>query len=185
MLAEEGEQGIQRLVPAPGAYRINLHGYQVTQADATEIKPGFVGVVRRLLGSEGQGLLAKEGTDQKGYLAKVLQPGIYYLNTKEYEVIPSEVGIFQTSFHVPAPGEEQTAAITFPSKGGFNISIDCTVEWEVLPEHMPSLVAEYDTRKKVEKKVIDVQAHAIGRDKGINYGVQDFLEGADARALSG
>ncbi len=178
VLAEEGEQGIQRSVLSPGAYRINLHGYQVTPADATEIKPGFVGVVRRLLGSEGQGLLAKEGTDQKGYLAKVLQPGIYYLNTKEYEVIPSEVGIFQTSFHAPAPGEEQTAAITFPSKGGFNISIDCTVEWEVLPEHMPSLVAEYDTRKNVERKVIDVQAHAIGRDKGINYGVQDFLEGA-------
>jgi hypothetical protein len=29
----------------------------------------------------------------------------------------------------------------------------------------------------VENTVIDVQAHAIGRDKGIDYGVQDFLEG--------
>ena len=176
VLAEEGEQGIQRSILSPGAYRINLQGYQVDQAGATEILPGFVGVVRRLLGSEAQGLLAKEGTDEKGYLAKVLQPGIYYLNTKEFEVIKVEVGIFQTSFHAPAPGEDRSP-ITFTSKGGFPISIDCTVEWEVLPEHMPSLVAEYGTRKNVEKKVIDVQAHAIGRDKGINYGIQDFLEG--------
>lgn len=178
VLAEEGEQGIQRSVLSPGAYRINLHGYQVEQADATEIKPGFVGVVRRLLGSESRGLLAKEDSDEKGYLPKVLQPGIYYLNTREYEVIKVEVGIFQTSFQAPRPGEDRAAAITFTSKGGFPISIDCTVEWEVLPEHMPRLVAEYGSRKNVEKKVIDVQAHAIGRDKGINYGIQDFLEGA-------
>jgi hypothetical protein len=178
VLAEEGEQGIQRAVLAPGSYRINLHGYQVDLADATEIKPGFVGVVRRLLGSHANGKFAEEGTDQQGYLSKVLQPGIYYLNTKEYEVIKVEVGIFQTSFHVSKPGEDEASAITFTSKGGFPISIDCTVEWEVLPEYMPNLVAEYGTRKNVEKKVINVQAHAIGRDKGINYGIQDFLEGA-------
>jgi SPFH domain / Band 7 family len=178
VLAEEGEQGIQRSVLAPGAYRINLHGYQVDLADATEIKPGFVGVVRRLLGSEAQSLFAKEGSDEKGFLPKVLQPGIYYMNTKEFEVIKVEVGIFQTSFHAPGPGEDEISPITFTSKGGFPISIDCTVEWEVLPEHMPDLVAEYETRKNVEKKVINVQAHAIGRDKGIDYGVQDFLEGS-------
>ena len=55
--------------------------------------------------------------------------------------------------------------------------MDCTVEWEIRPDDMPSLVAEYGTRQQVEKTVIDVQAHAIGRDKGIDYGVQDFLEG--------
>ncbi len=55
--------------------------------------------------------------------------------------------------------------------------MDCTVEWEVLPQDMPSLIAEYGGRKAVERTVIEVQAHAIGRDKGINYGVQDFLEG--------
>jgi hypothetical protein len=56
--------------------------------------------------------------------------------------------------------------------------MDCTVEWEVLPKDMPSLVAEYGSRRTVEKNVIDVQAHSIGRDKGIDYGVQDFLEGS-------
>jgi hypothetical protein len=178
VLAEEGEQGIQRHVLPPGAYRMNLHGFKIEEVPATEIKSGYVGVVRRLLGSEGKGLFAREDSDEKGYLPRVLQPGIYYLNTKEFEVIKAEVGIIQTTFHATTADNDKDTAITFTAKGGFPISIDCTVEWEMLPQHMPDLVAEYGTWKEVEKKVIDVQAHAIGRDKGIDYGVQDFLEGS-------
>lgn len=179
VLAEEGEQGIQRRVLTPGAYRLNAHGYDVEIVPATEIKSGFVGVVRRLLGTEGKGLFARDDSAEKGFLPKVLQPGIYYVNTKEYEVIKVEVGIFQTTFFAPLRDKNmQDTSITFTAKGGYPISIDCTVEWEVLPEHMPALVAEYGSRREVEKKVIDVQAHAIGRDKGIDYGVQEFLEGS-------
>lgn len=179
VLAEEDEQGIQRQVLPPGAYRINLRGFQIEQVNATEIKPGFVGVVRRLLGTEGKGQFAREDSDEKGYLPKVLQPGIYYMNPKEYDVIKVEVGIFQTTFYAPLRDKDRAdTSITFTSKGGFPISIDCTVEWEVLPDHMPALVAEYGNRREVEQKVIDVQAHAIGRDKGIDYGVQEFLEGS-------
>ena len=101
------------------------------------------------------------------------------------KVIPAEVGIIQTTFHNPAtagePGRDVSrdrGQISFTSKGGFKISIDCTVEWEVLPEDMPALVAEYGGWQNVEMNVIDLQAHAIGRDKGIDYGVQDFLEGS-------
>ncbi len=106
----------------------------------------------------------------------MLQPGLYYINPKEYEVSPQEVGILQTTFHYD-PDPKRSTAITFTSKGGFPISMDCTVEWEVLPEHMPALVADFGSWEAVERTVIDVQAHAIGRDKGIDYGVQDFLEG--------
>ncbi len=101
---------------------------------------------------------------------------MYYLNTKEFEVVPCEVGIFQTTFFYDE-NRNRSTAITFLSKGGFEISMECTVEWEIKPEDMPSLVAEYGSRQVVERNVIDVQAHAIGRDKGINYGVQNFLEG--------
>src|SRR5262249_30933578 len=175
VLADEDELGIQRHVLPPGAYRRTRHGIDVEQVEATEIKPGFVGVLRRRLGRDGKDRYA-EDKDEKGILRLVLQPGLYYLNTKEFEVIKSEVGIFQTTFRregrkTPGP------AITFTSKGGFNISMDCTVEWEVLPENVPALVAEYGSRKAVEKNVIDLQARAIGRDKGIDYGAQDLLEG--------
>ncbi len=169
------EQGIQREVLPPGSYRINLRGYQVDLVDATEIKPGFVGVQRRLLGVDGASRFADK-PNEKGILREVLQPGLYYINTKEFEVIRSEVGIFQTTFRYDSDPQQDTA-IAFTCKGGFPISMDCTVEWEILPKDMPSLVAEYGSRRAVERTVIEVQAHSVGRDKGINFGVQDFLEG--------
>ena len=172
---KDEEQGIQREVLPPGSYRINLRGYKIELVDATDIKPGFVGVQRRLLGYDGHGRYA-EKPNEKGILREVLQPGLYYVNTKEYEIIKAEVGIFQTAFRYDDDPQKNTA-ITFISKGGLAISVDCTVEWEVLPEDMPDLVAEYGSRRAVESTVIDTQAHSIGRDKGIDYGVQDFLEG--------
>ena len=179
VLAEAGEQGIQRDVLPPGSYRINRHGLDVEMVDAVDIKPGYVGVLRRLLGKDGKQRFA-ENPNEKGILRQVLQPGLYYLNTKEFEVVKSEVGIFQTTF-IYDPKPALNTSISFISKGGFPISMECTVEWEVRPEDMPELVAEYGSRQAVERNVIDVQAHAIGRDKGIDYGVQNFLEGASAR----
>lgn len=177
VLANEGEQGIQRAVLTPGTYRLNLQGYDVQTVRAIEIRPGYVGVLRRLLGKDGRGRFANS-PEEKGILREVLQPGLYYINTKEYEVVPAKVGIFQTSFHYDENAKDNTA-ITFVSKGGFPIAMDCTVEWEVLPSDMPELVAQYGSDgSEIESKVIQVQAHAIGRDKGIDYGVQDFLEGS-------
>jgi hypothetical protein len=107
---------------------------------------------------------------------------MYYINTREYQVIKTEVGIFQTTFHYDRDPQKSTA-ISFVSKGGLPVSVDCTVEWEVLPEDMPSLIAEYGSRGDIERKVVEVQAHAIGRDKGINYGIQSFLEGSKREAF--
>jgi hypothetical protein len=184
LLAEEGERGIQRHVLPPGTYRLNKHGFDVEMVSAVEIRPGYVGVQQRLLGKDGKGRFA-ETDDEKGILRQVLQPGFYYLNTKEFKVIESEVGIIQTTFHrteaTADSGRDASrdrGAIGFISKGGFKISIDCTVEWEVRPEDMPAIVAEYGGWQNVEVNVIDLQAHAIGRDKGSDYGVQDFLEGS-------
>jgi hypothetical protein len=173
-LAEDGQRGILRRVLPPGTYRLNLLGHGVQVIPAVEIPPGFVGVQQRKLGTEGKGQFA-ENEGERGYLKEVLQPGIYYINTEEYEVTRAEVGIFQTTFTKHA-GTGIKPPITFVS-GGFNISVDCTVEWETLPEDMPRLLAAYGSRRQIEDNVIDLQTHAIGRDKGSDYAVQDLLEG--------
>src|SRR5262249_46996425 len=78
VLAEQDdEQGIRRQVLPPGAYRLNPYGFKVEEVPMTEIKPGHVGVMRRLLGTS---------KEPKGILKDVLHPGIYYINTKEYQV---------------------------------------------------------------------------------------------------
>src|SRR4051812_14941317 len=68
VLAEQDdEQGIRRQVLPPGAYRLNPYGYSVELVDATEIKPGYVGVLRRRLGRESRGRFA-ENPEEKGIL---------------------------------------------------------------------------------------------------------------------
>jgi hypothetical protein len=188
VLANADEEGIQRDVLLPGVYRLNLKGYTVRTADAVEIKAGFVGVQRRRLGADGTGRFA-ENDNEKGLLHGLLQPGVYYLNPEEYEVIQAEVGIEQTTFHAPDRDHPNDSAIEFTSRGGFKIKMDCTIEWEVLPQDMADLVAEFGTRTKgngvfadqdkVENIAIIQQAQAIVRDKGVEYGVQDLLVGSN------
>jgi regulator of protease activity HflC (stomatin/prohibitin superfamily) len=175
LVDSDTDQGIRRPVLPPGRYRINPYGYKVDPVPAVEIKPGFVGVRRRLLGKDGASRFAVKD-DEKGILRDVLQPGTYYLNPKEYEVIPCEVGIYQTTYHYYADPNRNTA-ITFQARDGNVISMDCTIEWEVEPTSIPDLVAEFGQLENVEHNVIDQQAHRISRDRGFNYGAQDFLEG--------
>jgi hypothetical protein len=188
VLAEtDDEQGIRRRVLTPGVYRLNPYGYKVEEVDATEVKPGYVGVLRRLLGREGATRFA-DRPEEKGILRDVLQPGLYYVNTKEFEVIRCQIGIDQTSYR-----KETNNAITFPARDGNTIAIDCTIEWEVRPGDMPDLVAEFGTVVRngrleydwhaAERNVIDQHARKISRDRGFNYGAQDYLEGAKREAF--
>lgn len=177
VLAEEDdEQGIRKHVLLPGAYRLNPYGYKVELTEVSEIKPGLVGVVRRRLGKDTNRVFA-DADDEKGYLREVLQPGLYFLNTKEFEVIPSDVGIDQTSYRQDKVKQKSTL-IEFPVKDGNVIALECTLEWEILPKDMAQLVARFGDWKAVERNVIDQQARTISRNRGFNYGAQDFLEGS-------
>jgi hypothetical protein len=175
LVEDDKEQGIRRHVLPPGAYRLNPYGFTVEEVNAVEIKPGYVGVLRRLLGAENNERFADK-EDVKGILREVLQPGLYYVNTKEYEVLEREIGIYQTSYHYET-GKPSTA-IHFKTKDGFTIYMDCTVEWEVLPQNWPELVSDYPHLKAVEARVIDQHTQRIGPNRGANYGAEDFLEGA-------
>jgi hypothetical protein len=195
ILVEETEKdtykGIRRKVLPPGRYRLNPYAVRVDQYPATLIRPGYVGVLRRLLGDESTSQFA-ENDNEKGYLRDVLQPGLYYINPKEYEVIFAEVGIYQTTFRYEksrAAGEETRSfdAISFQAKDSYRIEMDFTVEWEMLPDETPILVVEFGTRKEgdrtvvdldgIERKVIYQHANRICQNRGFNYNAQEFLEG--------
>jgi regulator of protease activity HflC (stomatin/prohibitin superfamily) len=173
LVDEDDYRGVWRRVLPPGVYRMNPYGYKVEAVDVVQIKPGFVGVRRRLLGEDGPTRFA-ENSAQKGIVRGVLQPGTYYLNPKEYEVIPYEVGVYQTSYHYDPV---KNTAISFQARDGNMILMDLTIEWEVKPEHMPDLVAEFGPLASVQRNVIDQLAWKISRDKGSDYGAQDLLEG--------
>jgi SPFH domain / Band 7 family len=177
LVDKDDEKGIRRKVLTPGSYRINKYGFDVEQVAATTVRPGFVGVVRRLLGADSHSRFADK-EDEKGILRQTLQPGLYFINPKEYEVTEREVGVFQTSYHFDAAPTKNTG-LSFPVKDGYTITLDCTVEWEILPKDAPILASRYPSLKEIEKNVIDRQARSISRDRGFNYGAQDFLKGEE------
>lgn len=166
-LVNEGERGILREVLTPGRHRINPYAYRVTKAPAVVIKPGFVGCVISQTGEDPpDGKLAEEG--QKGIQRKVLQPGIYYMNPKAFQVVAVEVGYRVIDFE----------GVKFPSKDGFEITLETTVVWGLRPENVPVIIGKYGNVEDVIQKIVRPQVESICRIEGSEYGARDFIEGS-------
>ena len=85
-LAERGQKGIWRNVLGPGKYRMNPVGYQIDIVDAISIPIGYDGVVTSLSGTQTPPhAFAQKG--EKGVRSDVLQPGLYFVNPREYKEI--------------------------------------------------------------------------------------------------
>jgi len=257
-LAQPGEKGIWRGVLGPGRYRLNPYGYQIDIIDAISIPIGYVGVVTSLAGQKApEGGFA--GPDQKGIRGDILQPGLYYVNPKQYKIDVLEVGLNQVSMQgkaggavitkgqitsqnramdqlqlnalqnqaaqreeyvqkermgglvsggvsssAPAPQAQQKQApgsksadskkkaadpqdavsafvlnqfVGFPSRDGFDISLDMTVEFELQPDRIARIFRDYGDLPAVVEKIILPQILSVSRLKGSAYRAVDFIVG--------
>ena len=285
-LASPGQKGIWHGVLGPGKYRINPVGYLIDTVDAISIPIGYVGVVTSLAGEKApEGQFA--GPNQKGIREDVLQPGLYYVNPKEFKVDILEVGINQVSMlgkagsavitkgnivsqnaamntlnykaletqyanrakelaeqgaqvqmaqqpadsnvrgnswdflgasrarssganaplrpqaaNAPVPQQQPAAPATaqsrkprqgdlqqqnptfvlnqfveFPSRDGFEVSLDMTVEFELLPNKIPIIYRDYGDLPAVVDKIIMPKILSISRLKGSAYKVTEFIVG--------
>lgn len=282
-LANQGQKGIWHGVLGPGKYRINPIGYLIDTVDAISIPIGYVGVVTSLAGEKApEGQFA--GPNQKGIREDVLQPGLYYVNPKEFKVDILEVGINQVSMlgksgsavitkgnivsqneamntlnykaletqyanrakeikeqgaqvqmaqqvegeqgrssfdvlglsrarsasanaqrrqqaaNAPVPPAAAPVAqpsrkprqgdlqqqnptfvlnqfVEFPSRDGFEVSLDMTVEFELLPNKIPTIYRDYGDLPAVVDKIIMPKILSISRLKGSAYKVTEFIVG--------
>jgi hypothetical protein len=168
ILAEKGEKGVWREVLPPGVYRMNPHGYEIKTSPAVEIHAGFVGFVTNKVGAKAKGKFAEEG--EQGVLRDVLDPGIYYLNPLAVRVQEVQVGIDQVSFL-------DNQVVSFQSKDAFDIRVEATVEWELHPDAVAEVMADFGTPDAVEKNVIEAQATPSGRNAGAQYAAKEFMLG--------
>jgi len=244
-LADENQKGIWRRVLGPGKYRFNPIGYNVEIVDAISIPIGYAGVVTSLSGEQTKAGAFAEAR-QKGVRRDILQPGLYFVNPKEYKVDVLEIGVNQVSLlgkeggevitkstmaaqnramerlqsnvleqqrqsrldylaeaaqsamRMPAvksstePGKKTRAVQTsgesmttlglaqfveFPSRDGFEISLDMTVEFELLPDFIASIFSSYGDLPAVVDKIIMPQITSISRNKGSEYRAKDFIVG--------
>ena len=84
----------------------------------------------------------------------------------------------------PPPEEKPSQAafilnqfVEFPSKDGFEISLDMSVEFELLPENIAWVYRNYGDLPAAVDKVIMPQILSISRLKGSAYGARDFIVG--------
>ena len=259
---DKSYQGIWREVLTPGVHRLNPEGYKVDIVDAINIPFGYVGVVTSQTGKAAPaGKFAKAG--EKGVLQDILQPGLYYINPRAYQVNVIEIGMNQVSMtgetggvialknrieaasdtldemssntlnsqlqkraslmrednsiaklpvqsfarkttkrlnRAPAVGRRRmmgavnSAAATtvpqtpdmvysvggfveFPSRDGFKILMDMTVEFELMPQHIARIYMLYGDLPQVVSKIILPQILSVTRMKGSSYKAQDFIVG--------
>ena len=262
-------QGVWRDVLGPGMHRLNPQGYSVEITDAVNIPVGYVGVVTSQTGKTASaGEFATVRT--KGVLKDVLQPGLYYINPRAYQVNVIEIGMNQVSmtgregsviemknsvkaassaltslssnilnqqlqrrmnmapqnsqqvktanramrqaqrsyrprnagrvayskaapavaadaaYPSPAPKAKGASSlpgysisnfVEFPSRDGFKILMDMTVEFELLPENVSRIYMLYGDLPQVVEKIILPQILSVSRLKGSSYKAQDFIMG--------
>lgn len=255
-LADTGQKGIWKTLLGPGKYRMNPYGYQIDVVNAISIPIGYAGVITSLAGEQAPpGSFAS--ANQKGVRKDILQPGLYYVNPKQYKVDVLEIGVNQVSLLGKTGGEvvtknrqitqnavmekqeqslfaEQQARrdkyislssslrreapaqaprainqqriqsqqeqqdvqragkyvmgdsmntlglsefVEFPSRDGFNISLDMSVEVELHPSKIAGIFSAYGDLPAVVDKIIMPQITSISRNKGSEYRAKDFIVG--------
>jgi len=271
LAADTASKGVWKDVLGPGTYRLNPEGYEVTLLDAINIPIGYVGIVTSQTGKPVKpGEFA--GPGEKGVMRDVLQPGLYYINPRAYQVDVLEIGMNQVSIlgrsgsvvltksqitaaskaleslqqntiqaqqekrnayleknrdrgflsqqalsevqqtdsasssgrsllgssrssrpqaaQVQAAPQKPSASpapesvafglnrfVEFPSRDGFQILLDMTVEFELLPENISRIYMLYGDLPAVVDKIILPQILSISRLKGSSYKARDFIDG--------
>ena len=279
--ADTTGKGVWKDVLGPGTYRLNPEGYELTMLDAVNIPIGYVGIVTSQTGTPVKpGEFA--GPGQQGVMQDVLQPGLYYINPRAYQVDVLEIGMNQVSIlgrsgsvvltksqisnassaldsiaqntiqiqqekrndyleknrdrgfisqqalsanaapaatdsvsssprrsapkkaaaKMPGQAAQTTQAqpfadnsqqqgsiapesvafginrfVEFPSRDGFQILLDMTVEFELLPENIARIYMLYGDLPAVVEKIILPQILSISRIKGSTYKARDFIDG--------
>ena len=115
--------------------------------------------------------LAEEG--QRGVLKDVLQPGIYYLNPKVYQIKIVQIGYNQLA---QLRTQDLGANIYFPSADGFTIEVEVTVVWGRHPSHTPEMISRFGDVDKI-REIILGQVRSICRNIGSEYVSTDFIQG--------
>ncbi len=70
-----------------------------------------------------------------------------------------------------------TELVSFPSRDGFQISLDMTVEFELSPDKIADIFRRYGDLPAVVDKIIMPQITSISRNKGSEYRAKDFIVG--------
>ncbi len=183
VVTNDKQKGILEGQHNPGRYYLNLWEYDVEIHPMVKIEPGFKGVVTRLVGAEAENpnvFVVKKG--ERGVQPDLLSEGTFPEYSNPYVFLVTPIDVRSQKFEM---GREYV--ITFPSKYGFDIRVEGTIEWAPdkakLPELFVKYVDEQDLQESggmnnIQRKVILPYARSYFRMIGAQYRAVDYMTGA-------
>jgi hypothetical protein len=189
--ANDQQKGVRKDVLQPGLYYVNPQAYKV---DVLEIGINQVS----LLGQGGSKVVTKARQLGQSQALNVLQNNMLekqeakradYFSKRSSSFAPPSKRGQQVDFSAgkkmpdiaPASLEEGEMnlmeLVSFPSRDGFEISLDMTVEFELNPGDIAGIYRRYGDLPAVVDKIIMPQITSISRNKGSEYRAKDFIVG--------
>ena len=185
--AQPGDKGIREDILQPGLYYVNPAEFQI---NIVEIGVNQVS----LLGRDGGAVITKGQIATQNAAMEVLQDNMLkQQQTKRREYwSQSESDSQQRVQNAPVVAARKPVAaqqrqgdsvhvlnefVSFPSRDGFLISLDMTLEFELLPQHIAWLYRSYGDLPAVVDKIIMPQILSVSRNKGSEYRAKDFIVG--------
>ncbi|MFN3157988.1 MAG: SPFH domain-containing protein [Rubinisphaera brasiliensis] len=175
-------KGIVPDVLREGRYPIHPYLFSLQIHDPIVVPAGYKGVLTNLAGpipDDPNTLLVEKG--MRGVQEEVLEPGTYYLNPYQYRV--DLVDCRSQTLNLA-----ENKDMGFPSKDGFWITLDGTIEFRVDPEKVAEVFVTYNDQdngsqigEEITRKIIMPVARSYCRVEGSKTSGREFIAG-DSRA---
>lgn len=196
--AGENQKGVRKDILQPGLYYVNPQQFKV---DVLEIGVNQVS----LAGKQGGQVVTKNRLEGQSAAMEQLQSTVFEEQRAKRDSYISKSSILTRkkapepaayAARTPAQQEREDLAkakkyllgdsmntlglaefVEFPSRDGFQISLDMSVEMELLPGDIASIFSRYGDLPALVDKIIMPQITSISRNKGSEYRAKDFIVG--------
>ena len=192
--AGDNQKGVRKDILQPGLYYVNPEQYNV---DVLEIGVNQV----TLAGKRGGQVVTKNRLEGQSAAMDKLQDTVFEEQRAKRDEYISSSSILSRKAEQPAKpatlrargvqsadyemkdkfAQNNTLGLSefveFPSRDGFKISLDMSVEMELLPSDIAMIFSRYGDLPALVDKIIMPQITSISRNKGSEYRAKDFIVG--------
>ena len=175
-----GYKGPQMTVLTPGKYPMNTRLYRITEAPVTNVLAGQVAVVKSNVGERVQVESRLVPVNARGIWEKPLTEGMYYLNTKAYEITPISIRQVKVSYTAEMEKGERASQEMRPiqvlSKDGYAFPVDVRITYQIESQNAPKVVAMIGDDDLVLDKLVSPRVRTVFRNNAEKVKALDFVQ---------
>ena len=179
LAADADSKGIVRDVLGTGRHRINPYAYDVKLCDDIVIMPGNIGVVANLCGKDIFSGSANDLNSSKGFIVSPDRKGVQAFTLKEgtHRINPYIQSVAIVNIQSQRYEFSGKDAIGFITLDGFYVTLEGTVEFNIVPESAPMLTQEVGNMDDIIKKLILPSVSGFARIEGSKKSATEFIVG--------